>query len=187
MYTEDFDFIDYIIDYVIMFLLTFVIYALPVLICAGAVVAMVFYIKKKKEKRIFTCVVLSLAAVLCMSFWGWAVYKGAPYSREPIAENVELVATERNKALSRISDEDLNAAFETCIDYYKNSGKYEFSELTELRFIDMESNYDRDRVSILASVERGFFFHGGGGGGFRLERKAGSDKWEVTGTNVYGI
>ena len=185
MYTEDYNFIDYILDYIFWHLITFVIYVLPVLICAGAVVAMVFYIRKKKEKSIFTCVVLSFTAVLCMSFWGWRVYQGRPYSREPITENVELVAEERNRADFPISDEDLNAAFETCIDYFKSSGDYEFCELIGLRYLYMYSPGGNDVVMIEVRYNSGFFSNVTHYGKFyKLERDRNSNEWVFDSVNT---
>ncbi len=160
-------------------------YVVPALVIIGSIIALIVIIKKKGKQVFLPYAVFPVISLLCMFVLGLHIKEGAPYSREPNAENVELVAEERNRAEYPISDDDLNAVFETCIDYFKNSGEYDFCELTGLRYLYMYSPGGNDVAMIEASYKSGFFSNVTHYGKFyALKREQNSNKWVFESVNT---
>ena len=160
-------------------------YVVPALVIIGSIIALIVIIKKKGKQVFLPYAVFPVISLLCMFVLGLHIKEGAPYSREPNAANVELVAEERNRADFPISDEDLNAAFETCIDYFKSSGDYEFCELIGLRYLYMYSPGGNDVVMIEVRYNSGFFSNVTHYGKFyKLERDRNSNEWVFDSVNT---
>ena len=157
----------------------FITIVLPVLICIGIAITMIIAIKKNGKKVSLSYFILPVISVLCVYFLCLSIGKGGPYKREPNAENTKLTAAEYTLTEWPISDEDLNDVSEACIDYFKNSGNFEFCELTELRYYG-KPHYDEDMVIIIASIKQGVFSRYAGGYFFEFERNTDTDKWEFT-------
>ncbi|WP_295084953.1 hypothetical protein [Ruminococcus sp.] len=173
------------IDYIYTLFMLFIILGLPALACLGAIIALIVTIKKKGKKVILPYILLPLVSVLCMFLLGRVIYEGRPYSKEPIVENVEFIVEERNLKDYPISEEDLNDVFETCIDYFKNSGDYEFCKLINLRYLYMYSPNDIDIVMIDVSYKAGLFSHVKNYGRFfKITRKIDGNQWEFDSINT---
>ena len=159
-------------------------YVVPALIIIGSIISLIVIIKKN-GKKFLPYAVFPVISLLCMFVLGLHIKEGAPYSREPNAENVELVVEEWNMAEYPISDDDLNAVFETCIDYFKNSGGYDFCELTGLRYLYMFSSGGNDVAMIETSYNSGFFSNVTHYGKFyALKRELNSNKWVFESVNT---
>ena len=164
---------------------TFIWFVLPVLISVGAIIALFVTIKKKGKKVILPYILLPWVSVVCILFSVMMICGGGPYSREPVTENVKLVAEEGNRAEYPISDEDLNAVFETCIDYFKNGGDYDFCELIGLRYLYMYSPGGNDVAMIEVRYNGGFFSDVQHYGKFyKLERDRNSNEWVFDSVNT---